>query len=154
LANRTGPAQEWFVQLFILQIVIAAGAVFYLGRSWWVLDRRRKASLDALLARLTPGWQAPTPGVPSRSLGKNAAARAGIPAKLWLLYRNAKTMQEIASFTLRNSPNLDQAPVANPGRAILDRAVVEELHRDATYLRFRVLAELALYAFGRPITLA
>lgn len=60
------------------------------------------------------------------------------PAKLWNLCRNAQLMQEIADHALNNFD-------------LADRAMAEQLHCDATFLRFWALAALAQYALGRPV---
>ena len=61
-------------------------------------------------------------------------------AQLWSLSRNAQVMQEIADYALRNFD-----PIFDPA----DRALAEQMHLDATYLRFWALAALARCALGK-----
>jgi hypothetical protein len=57
-------------------------------------------------------------------------------AQLRTLCRDAQVMQEIADYALRN---FDSA----------DRPLAEQMHCDATYLRFWALASLARYFLGK-----
>jgi hypothetical protein len=132
------------VHSWILQIAVTAAAVVYLGRWRFRLRQRRRRSLDELLARLIPGWQAPAAGESANAKAGPTLRQADNPARLRDLYRNAQTMQEIADYALRNIEALDR----QSGRGI-DPAIVEELHRDATYLRFRALGELVRFGFGK-----
>jgi hypothetical protein len=65
-----------------------------------------------------------------------ASGQSRRAAQLWSLSRNAQVLQEIADYALRN---FDSA----------DRVLAEQLHCDATYLRFWALATLARHALGR-----
>jgi hypothetical protein len=134
-----------FVHSWVLQIAVTVSAAIYLGRWRLLLHQRRRQSWEALLSRLIPGWQAPAAGEPSAAQRDVTAERVSRSAKLWNLNRNAQTMQEIADYALRNFEFLN----STIGHAV-DRSIAEELHRDATYLRFLALAELAQYALGRP----
>jgi hypothetical protein len=129
----------------MLQIAATAAALLYLGYWRLTLQQRRTLSWEALHARLIPGWQASVPDEPAAGPGEGAAEPVHRSAKLLNLYRNARTMQEIADYALRNF----EIPMPAIGHAP-DRSLAEELHRDATCLRFRVLIELAQYALGRP----
>lgn len=108
-----------------------AVAALYLVRCRAKVCQRNRQTWGALLARLTPGWNASAGATPA-----DAAQRMNVPEKLWSAYRNAKVMQEIAAYALRNF-------------AKVDRKLVETLHRDATRIRFHALAALARYAFSR-----
>jgi hypothetical protein len=130
------------VHVWILQVIVLAAVVLYLG-SWRILlHRQRTQSWDALLARLIPGWEQPTAVHPSGVAGRE---RATVRAKLRLDARNAQTMQQIADYARRNFDGLSAAL-----DAALDESI-DNLHRDATFLRLHALASLALCTLGRPV---
>jgi hypothetical protein len=125
------------VHSWFLQISLNTAALLYLGHWRLTLHRRSKESWDELLSRLTAGWQYPV----ARKLSadsEDANGRAERLARLWELCRNACTLQQIADYALRNLDGPDPGPA-------------EQLHCDATRLRFRALAALSLCALGRPV---
>jgi hypothetical protein len=120
-----------YVHSWMLQIAATAAVVLYLGHWRLTLQQRRNQSWDDLVSQLHPAWPAllaPNPGANSQF------HRA---AQLWSLSRNARVIQEIADHALRNFHSVD-------------RALAEQMHCDATYLRFWALAALARYMLGRP----
>jgi hypothetical protein len=121
---------------WILQIAFTAAATLYLGHCRLVLHRRSTQSWDQLLSRLTPEWQAL-----SAAEAQGAAGRSERLARLRELGRNAQVLQEIAGHALYHLDSQDHA---------LDRALAEQLHRDATQLRFRVLAALVQSVLAKP----
>jgi hypothetical protein len=127
-----------FVHSSILQIVLTAAAALYLGRCRLALHRLSNQSWDDLVSRLTPGWQLSMAAEPSPSEVKGAETRAGRLAKLWNLCRNAQVLQEIADHAIRNFD-------------LAHRPLAEQLHCDATRLRFHAMAALAQCALGRPV---
>jgi hypothetical protein len=111
-----------------MAVVVAA---LYLVRCRAKVCQRNRQTWGALLVRLSPGWNASAGAALA-----DAARGANMPEKLWSAYRNARVMQEIADFALRNFSQVD-------------RKLVATLHQDATRIRFRALAALARYAFSR-----
>jgi hypothetical protein len=119
------------VHSWVIQIAATAAVVLYLSHWRLTLEQRRNQSWDNLLSRLNPGWHTLI------SPGPEASDRPHRAEQLWTLCRIAQVMQEIADYALRH---FDSA----------DRTLAEQMHCDATYLRFRALASLARYALGRP----
>jgi hypothetical protein len=111
----------------VFQISMLVGVAAYMMRCRAEVRRRNRQSWGALVARLSPGWQASVVnmGLPAE------------PAQLSAIYRDAKVMQEIADYAYRRYENLDPAQI-------------ESLHREATLLRFRALAALARYGITKP----
>jgi hypothetical protein len=130
-AARTS-GQESFVPSWILQFAFTAAAVLYLGRFRLTLHQRKKQSWDDLFSQLNSAWPAPI------AFDLEPGNQPDCAARLWNLYRNAQVLQQIASYALAD---LDLA----------DRERAQQLHRDATHLRFWALAALARYAIGRPV---
>jgi hypothetical protein len=121
------------VHSWVIQIAATAAVVLYLCYWRLTLQQRRNRSWDELLAQLNPGWRMFTLPIPGMS---RQPLRAG---QLWSLSRNAQVMQQIADYALRNlDSNFDPA----------DRALAQQMHLDATYLRFWALAALARHALG------
>ena len=56
------------------------------------------------------------------------------PKGLWVIYQNARVMQEMADFAAKHCDSVD-------------RLLIETLHSDAMQIRVCVLAALAQYAF-------
>jgi hypothetical protein len=124
----------------LLQIAaVALLASFFV---WWRMAARRRnaQTWETLLARLRPDWSArelcdhflwdeklsATP--------EDAWARMEGPKGLWIMYQNARVMQEMADFAARNCEGVDQV-------------LVQTLHSDALQIRVCVLAALTQYAF-------
>jgi hypothetical protein len=126
------------VNSWLFQISATAAAVIYLGGWRFMLHLRRKQSWDGLWARLTPVSQAPASGKAAAAQDNATNEKLRPSAKLWSVYRNAQTMQEIADYALRNFE-------------IADRTFAEQLHCDATQVRFRAMVALARIAIGRPV---
>jgi hypothetical protein len=123
------------VYSWVIQIVATAAVVLYLGHWRLMLQQRRNRSWDDLLSRLNPGWRMPIPPDLESSDQPHRAA------ELRILCRNAQVMQEIADYALRNfDSNFDAG----------DRSLAEQMHCDATYLRFWALAALARNFLGKP----
>jgi len=116
-----------FVNFPVIQITATVAVTLYLGRCRMEIDRRNRASWDALFARLRPMRQA-------RDSGK---ALYATPARLWTVYQNARAMQQIADYVQRNF-------------ASADRELIGALHRDATRARLAAMAALARYALAKP----
>src|ERR1700691_1508626 len=126
--------------LLVLQIVAVVAAALILV-SWRKRVQRRNAQTwDALLGRLRPEWSA-------RELSDHFLWQEGLsatpedawqrmegPKGLWVMYQNAKVMQEMAGFAAKNCEGVD-------------RLLIETLYSDAMQIRVCVLAALAQYAF-------
>lgn len=124
----------------VLQIAGIAGSAFYLGY-WRNRTRQRGAtSWESLLARLRPDWSA-------RELSDHFLWKEGVnaspedawkrmegPKGLWVMFKNAGVMLEMADFAARNSTNVD-------------RVVLETLRSDAMHIRMCVLMALGQYGF-------
>jgi hypothetical protein len=124
----------------LLQVVAIAAIALYLGRWRMAVRRRNSQSWDSLLARLRPDWSA-------RELSDHFLWKEGLSATpedawqrmegskgLWVMYQNARVMQEMADFAARNCEGVD-------------RLLVETLHSDAMQIRVCVLMALAQYGF-------
>jgi len=126
------------LQVFEIAAVIAV-AVYFLR--WRLKVRVRNAQTwEALLAKLRPEWSA-------RELSDHFLWQEGLsatpddawqrmegPKGLWVMYQNARVMQEMADFAAKHCEGVD-------------RLLVETLHSDAMQIRVCVLAALAQYAF-------
>jgi hypothetical protein len=126
----------------MFQIAAIAGVALYLGR-WRNRVRRRNAqSWDSLLARLRPDWSA-------RELSDNFLWKEGLsatsedawqrmegPKGLWVMYKNAGVMLEMADFAAKHSEGVD-------------RLSLETLRSDAMHIRLCVLMALAQYGFSK-----
>ena len=126
--------------LVILQIAAVVAIAIVLLRWRKSAQRRNSQSWDALLSRLRPEWSA-------RELSDHFLWQEGLsatpedawqrmegPKGLWVMYQNAKVMQEMASYAGNNCEGVD-------------RLLIETLHSDAMQIRVCVLAALAQYAF-------
>jgi hypothetical protein len=123
------------VYSWVFQIAATVAVVLYLGHWRFTHEQRRNQSWDDLLSRLNPGWHIHIP------LDTEAGSLPHRAAQLWSLSRNAQVMQEIADYALRHfESNSDLA----------DCTLAEQMHCDATYLRFWALAALARHALGKP----
>lgn len=126
----------------MLQIVATAGGALYLVRWRSEAKRRNAQSWDSLLARLRPDWSA-------RELSDHFLWQEGMnvapedlwqrlegPKGLWVMYRNAGVMLEMADYAARNSVSVD-------------RLLLETMRSDAMQIRVCVLMALFQYAFSQ-----
>ena len=126
--------------LLVLQIaaVVAIALIFVKWRK--SVQRRNAQTWDTLLSRLRPEWSA-------RELSDHFLWQEGLsatpedawhrmegPKGLWVIYQNARVMQEMADFAAKHCDSVD-------------RLLIETLHSDAMQIRFCVLLALAQYAF-------
>jgi hypothetical protein len=128
--------------LEVLQIAAVALVAIYLVR-WRIGLRSRNAqSWESLVALLSPDWSA-------KELSDHFLWKEGLNATpeetwtrmqgargLWVMYKNAKVMLEMADYAARNSDTLD-------------RLLLETLRSDAMQIRVCMLAALAQYAFSK-----
>jgi len=126
--------------LTLLQIAAVSAIAIYLGR-WQMGVRRRNAQTwETLLSRLRPEWSA-------RELCDHFLWEEGLsaspddawkrmegPKGLWIMYQNARVMQEMADYAVKHCEGVDQV-------------LVQTLHSDAMQIRVCVMAALAQYAF-------
>jgi hypothetical protein len=124
----------------LVQIAIVTGVAAYLFL-WRSRMRRRNAqSWEALLARLRPDWSA-------RELSDHFLWKEGIdaspedawrrmqgPKGLWVMFKNAGVMLEMADFAAKNDNSVDPVAVAT-------------LRSDAMQIRLCVLMALGQYGF-------
>jgi hypothetical protein len=126
--------------LLVLQIAAVVAIAFVLVKWRKSAQRRSAQTWDALLGRLRPEWSA-------RELSDHFLWQEGLsatpedawqrmegPKGLWVIYQNARVMQEMADFAARNCEGVD-------------RLLIETLHSDAMQIRVCVLAALGQYAF-------
>src|ERR1017187_5664578 len=98
----------------LLQILAFAAIAIYFGRRRSGLRRRNSQSWDSLLARLRPDWSA-------RELSDQFLWKEGLnatpddawrrmegPKGLWVMYKNAQVMLEMADFAARNGADVDR----------------------------------------------
>jgi len=128
--------------LAVLQIAAVLGIALYLVRWQKSVRRRNSQTWETLLARLRPEWSA-------RELSDHFLWQEGLsatpedawqrmegPKGLWVMYQNAKVMQEMADFAAKHYEGVD-------------RLLVETLHSDAMQIRLCVLMALGQYAFTK-----
>ena len=126
--------------LTALQIVAVMAIALYLHRWRKSVRRRNSQTWESLLARLRPEWSA-------RELSDQFLWKEGLsatpedawqrmegPRGLWVMYQNARVMQEMADYAAKHCDSVD-------------RLLIETLHSDAMQIRVCVLAALAQYAF-------
>ncbi|HMH11907.1 MAG TPA: hypothetical protein VK578_02255 [Edaphobacter sp.] len=126
----------------VLEIAVMAAVAVYLAHWRAGLCRRNAQSWESLVARLRPDWSA-------RELSDQFLWKEGLstnpedtwtrmqgPHGLWVMYRNAKVMLEMADYATRNSDNVD-------------RLLLETMRSDAMQIRTCVLITLAQYAFNQ-----
>src|SRR5580693_7177878 len=126
--------------LVILQIAALVAVALVLVGFRKSAKRRNSQSWDALLARLRTEWRAHElsdhflwqEGLSATP--EDAWQRMEGPKGLWVMYQNARVMQEMADYALKHCEGVD-------------RLLVETLHSDAMQIRVCVLAALAQYAF-------
>lgn len=126
--------------LSLLQIAAILAIAYYLIR-WRAAVRRRNAQTwETLLASLRPDWSA-------RELSDNFLWKEGLnataddawqrmegPKGLWVMYQNARVMQEMADYAAKQVEGVDPL-------------LVQTLHSDAMQIRVCVLMALCQYAF-------
>ncbi len=125
----------------VLQTAALAIVAIYLVRWRAGVWRRNAQSWESLIARLRPDWSA-------RDLsdqflwkeGLNATpedtwTRMNGPHGLWVIYKNAKVMLEMADYAAHNCD-------------CVDRVLLETLRSDAMQIRVCALMALAQYAFS------
>jgi hypothetical protein len=126
--------------LLVLQIGAVVAIAMVLLRWRKSAQRRNRQTWDSLLAQLRPEWSA-------RELSDHFLWQEGLsatpedawqrmegPKGLWVMYQNARVMQEMADFAAKHCDGVD-------------RLLIETLHSDAMQIRFCVLLALAQYAF-------
>jgi hypothetical protein len=126
--------------LLVLQIAAVVAVAFVLLKWRSGVQRRNAQTWDSLLARLRPEWSA-------RELSDHFLWQEGLsatpedawhrmegPKGLWVIYQNARVMQEMADFAAKHCDSVD-------------RLLIETLHSDAMQIRVCVLAALTQYAF-------
>ncbi len=126
--------------LLVVQIAAVVAVAMVLLRWRKNAQRRGRQTWESLLARLRPEWSA-------RELSDHFLWQEGLsatpedawqrmegPKGLWVIYQNARVMQEMADFAAKNCDSVD-------------RLLIETLHSDAMQIRFCVLLALAQYAF-------
>jgi len=124
----------------ILEVAAVVLVAAYLG--YWRLSARRRTvqTWESLMSRLRPDWSA-------RELSDQFLWKEGLtstpedtwtrmqgPHGLWVMYQNAKVMQEMADYAGRNCENVD-------------RVLLATLRSDAMQIRLCVLMALGQYAF-------
>ena len=126
--------------LLVLQIVAVIAIAMVLLRWRKSAQRRSSQSWESMMARLRPEWSA-------RELGDHFLWQEGLsatpedawqrmegPKGLWVMYQNARVMQEMAGFAAKNCEGVD-------------RLLIETLYSDAMQIRVCVLTALGQYAF-------
>lgn len=126
--------------LLVLQIAAVVATALILVKWRTSVQRRNAQTWDTLLGRLRPEWSA-------RELSDHFLWQEGLsatpedawhrmegPKGLWVIYQNARVMQEMADFAAKHCDSVD-------------RLLIETLHSDAMQIRVCVLAALAQYAF-------
>ncbi|HVN93511.1 MAG TPA: hypothetical protein VMT38_07440 [Terracidiphilus sp.] len=126
--------------LLVFQVAAVVAIALVLVKWRKSVQRRNAQTWDSLLARLRPEWSA-------RELSDHFLWQEGLsatpedawqrmegPKGLWVIYQNARVMQEMADFAAKNCE-------------AVDRLLIETLHSDAMQIRFCVLLALAQYAF-------
>jgi hypothetical protein len=126
--------------LLVLQIAAVVAIALILLKWRTSVQRRNAQTWDTLLGRLRPEWSA-------RELSDHFLWQEGLsatpedawhrmegPKGLWVIYQNARVMQEMADFAAKHCDSVD-------------RLLIETLHSDAMQIRVCVLAALGQYAF-------
>ncbi len=126
----------------VLQISALVAIALYLVRWRRNVQRRNSQTWETLMARLRSEWSA-------RELSDHFLWQEGLsatpedawqrmegPKGLWVMYQNARVMQEMANFASKHCE-------------AVDRLLIETIHSDALQIRVCVLAALGQYAFNR-----
>jgi hypothetical protein len=126
--------------LLVLQVAAVVAIAMVLVRLRKSAQRRNSQTWDTLLARLRPEWSARE--LCDRFLWQeglsatpeDAWQRMEGPKGLWVMYQNARVMQEMAGYAAKHCEGVD-------------RLLIETLYSDAMQIRFCVVMALAQYAF-------
>lgn len=126
--------------VILFQIFSFAVIVYYLFRWQLGIRKRNVQSWESLLTRLRQDASV-------RELNEQFLWKEGLsvtsedawqrmegPKGLWVMYKNALVMQEMADYAFRNSKDVD-------------RLLIETLHSDAVQIRLCVLMALVQYGF-------
>ena len=126
--------------LTVFQFAAVVAIALYLIRWRKSVRRRNTQTWETLLVQLRPEWSA-------RELSDHFLWQEGLsatpddawqrmegPKGLWVMYQNAKVMQQMADYAARHCEGVD-------------RLLVETLHSDAMQIRFCVVMALMQYAF-------
>jgi len=128
--------------VLVLQIAAIAGVTLFLLHWRDGVVRRNRQSWESLLVRLRTDWSA-------RELSEHFLWQEGInataddawrrmegPKGLWVIFKNAGVMLEMADYAAKNSDSVD-------------RLLLETLRSDAMQIRVCVLTALGQYAFSQ-----
>jgi hypothetical protein len=128
------------MMLQVLEIAAVVTIAVYFVRWRRNVQARKAQTWELLLSKLRSDWSA-------RELSDRFLWQEGLsatpedawqrmegPKGLWVMYQNARVMQEMADFAANHCEGVD-------------RLLVETLHSDAMQIRVCVLAALAQYAF-------
>ena len=126
--------------LLVLQIAAVVAIAMVLLRWRKSAQTRNSQTWDSMMARLRPEWSA-------RELSDHFLWQEGLsatpedawqrmegPKGLWVMYQNAKVMQEMAGYAAKQCEGVD-------------RLLIETLHSDAMQIRLCVITALTQYAF-------
>lgn len=126
--------------LLVFQIAAVVAIATVLLRWRKSAQRRNSQTWESMMGRLSPEWSA-------RELSDHFLWQEGLsatpedawqrmegPKGLWVMYQNAKVMQEMAGYAAKHCEGVD-------------RLLVETLYSDAMQIRFCVLMALGQYAF-------
>jgi hypothetical protein len=126
--------------LLVLQIAAVVVIAMVLLRWRKSAQRRNSQTWESMMARLRPEWSA-------RELSDHFLWQEGLsatpedawqrmegPKGLWVMYQNAKVMQEMAGYAAKQCEGVD-------------RLLIETLYSDAMQIRVCVLTALTQYAF-------
>ena len=126
--------------LLVLQIAAVVVIAMVLLRWRKSAQRRNSQTWESMMARLRPEWSA-------RELSDHFLWQEGLsatpedawqrmegPKGLWVMYQNARIMQEMAGYAAKHCDGVD-------------RLLIETLHSDAMQIRLCVVMALAQYAF-------
>jgi hypothetical protein len=126
--------------LQVLEITAVVAIAVYFVRWRQGVKARNAQTWETLLGKLRPEWSA-------RELSDHFLWQEGLsatpedawkrmegPKGLWVMYQNARVMQEMADFAAKRCDGVD-------------RLLVETLHSDAMQIRLCVVMALAQYAF-------
>jgi len=126
--------------LEVLQLAIVIAVAVYLFRWRKSAKARNVETWETLLAKLRPEWSA-------RELSDRFLWQEGLsatpeeawelmegPKGLWVMYQNARVMQEMADYAAKHCEGVD-------------RLLVETLHSDAMQIRVSVITALVQYGF-------
>ena len=126
--------------LLVLQIAAVVVIAMVLLRWRKSAQLRNSQTWESMMARLRPEWSA-------RELSDHFLWQEGLsatpedawqrmegPKGLWVMYQNAKVMQEMAGYAAKQCEGVD-------------RLLIETLYSDAMQIRVCVLTALTQYAF-------